>query len=320
MKNFIINRANKEFLIFLFFFALSGIFWLMMSLNETYEKEVSIVVRYTNVEKSKNAVLTSNETDTLHVTISDKGFNILSYLFGQAHHPLEIDFATYAHNDGTGTVTGSAIKGMVAEELPASSKVISIKPDRLLFYYNNGESMKVPVMFRGNATPQPLYYVAERQLKPDSVTIYASRQKLDSIKAVFTEELNCGGLHDTATFTTRLVAIPGVKIVPGSVNVRFIADVLTEACIEDIPIQGINMPQGKRLRTFPTKTNIHFVTGMNRYKKLTPADFSVVADYNEFSGDSSQKCNIYLIKTPKGVTNAKPDISQVDYLIEATTP
>ena len=43
------SRLNKEFLIFLFFLALSGSFWLLMALNETYEKECVVGVRMTDV-------------------------------------------------------------------------------------------------------------------------------------------------------------------------------------------------------------------------------------------------------------------------------
>ena len=40
VRNFLFSRTNGEFLIFLFFLILSGIFWLLMTLNETYEKEI----------------------------------------------------------------------------------------------------------------------------------------------------------------------------------------------------------------------------------------------------------------------------------------
>ena len=57
ISHFLFSRANREFLIFLLFFILSGIFWLFMTLNETYEQEVRIPVCYTGVPK--NVVLTS---------------------------------------------------------------------------------------------------------------------------------------------------------------------------------------------------------------------------------------------------------------------
>ncbi len=312
--NFLFSKTNREFIVFLFFLALSGIFWLMMQLNETKEREVHIAVRYVNVRQS--AVLTSAEIDTLRVTISDKGFNILSFIYGQAHQPIDIDFAHYAHNDGTGTVGGSEIKKMVANELPPSSKIISIKPDKLQFFYNNGESKLVPVIFQGTVIPQSLYFVSEKEVMPDSVTIYASRSKLDSISAVFTEEHTYNNVRDTLIVTTQLADIKGVKTIPDRVNVRFVTDVLTEVKLENIPIEGINMPRGRVLRTFPARVDVHFVTGMKRYKTLSPKDFRIIADYNELSKDPSKKCNIYLDVIPDDISNARLDVSQVDYLIE----
>ena len=314
MKNFLFSRANREIVIFIFFLALAGAFWLMMRLNDTFEKEVTVEVRYVSMDG--NIVLTSNETDTLHVTISDKGFNILSYVYGQIHRPHELDITAYTQGNGTGTVGTSEIKSIVAGDIPASAKVVAIKPDRLTFYYNNGESKRVPVLFGGTATPQSLYFIAEKKVTPDSVTIYASRQKLDSIKAVYTEERNYSDLRDTLTVTNKVAAIKGVKIVPNRVNVTFVTDVLAEVRIENIPIEGINMPPGKVLRTFPTKTGVSFVTGMKNYNSLKAGDFRIVADYMEFSQDPEQKCNIHLAATPEGVSNARPDVTQVDYLIE----
>lgn len=314
MTNFLLSKANREFFIFLFFLALAGAFWFMMRLNETYENEVRIIVRYANVRKA--AVLTSGETDTLRVTISDKGFNILGYVYGQASRPVDIDFAAYAHADGTGTVGSSDIKKMLTNELPASAKIISIKPEKLVFYYNNGESKRVPVLFKGVATPHQLYFLSGKHIDPDSVTIYASRQRLDSIKAVYTEEHSYSNLRDTLVVTTMLTHIQGVKAVPDRVTMTFVTDVLTEVRIDNIPIKGINMPADKVLRTFPAKTGVRFVTGMKKYQSLSAGDFQAVADYNEFSRSLSQKCNVYLATMPEGISNAHLDVTQADYLIE----
>ena len=57
VKNFLFGFVNKEFLIFLFFLALSGTFWLLMTLNESYEKELKIPVYLTNIPK--NVIITS---------------------------------------------------------------------------------------------------------------------------------------------------------------------------------------------------------------------------------------------------------------------
>ena len=76
IRGFLFTLVNKEFLIFLFFLLLSGIFWLLMTLNETYEMEFKIPVKVVNIPK--NVVLTSDETDTAKVTLRDKGLVLLS--------------------------------------------------------------------------------------------------------------------------------------------------------------------------------------------------------------------------------------------------
>ena len=59
VREFFFSKANKELLLFLFFLALAGVFWLITTLNETYEKEYAIPVSISGIPK--NAVLTSDD-------------------------------------------------------------------------------------------------------------------------------------------------------------------------------------------------------------------------------------------------------------------
>ena len=68
VRNFLFSGLNKEFLIFLFFLALSGAFWLLMTLNETMEREFKIPMRLTGVPR--NAVITGELPDTVISVLS----------------------------------------------------------------------------------------------------------------------------------------------------------------------------------------------------------------------------------------------------------
>lgn len=315
IRDFLFSKANKEFLVFLFFLGLSGIFWLSLTLNETYEREFAIPVSVVDIPK--NAVLTSEEVDTIKMTIRDKGIVLVAYQYGEYLNRLRIPFKNYTRNNGSGVVPAAELQKLVYKNLVSSSKIIATKPEKLEFFYNYGTHKKVPVRWSGRVIPEELYFISHVDYLPDSVTIYASDEKLDSINMIYTEQLNYANFRDTLSITCNLAKFKGVKTVPDRVKINFYTDVLTEENIEGIPIQGINLPEGKVLRTFPAKVSVSFVTGVSVFRNLRPEDFTVVADYNEIKQHPSEKCRIMLKDVPPGISRARLDVNLVDYLIES---
>ena len=314
ISDFVFSNANRDFLVFLFFLGLSGIFWLSLTLNDTYEREFSIPVSVVDIPK--NAVLTSDEVDTIKMTIRDKGIILVAYQYGDYLKRLRIPFKNYTRNNGSGSVPAAELQKLVYQQLVSSSKITACKPDKLEFFYNYGTNKKVPVRWSGRVIPEELYFISRVDYLPDSVTVYASDEKLDSINMIYTETLNYANFRDTLTISCNLAKIKGVKIVPEKVKINFYTDVLTEENIEGVPIQGINLPEGKVLRTFPAKVTVSFVTGVSVFRNLRPEDFTIVADYNEIKRHPSEKCRITLKNVPPGISRARLDVTLVDYLIE----
>ncbi len=314
MRDFLFGKTNKELLIFLFFLALSGTFWLFLTLNESYERDFDIPVTITNVPK--NVMLTSEETDTVRMTIRDKGFTLVTYLYGNALPHLEVNYMQYNRNNGICTVPAADLQKLARQQLASGSRITVVKTDKLEYYYNYGDKKRVPVRWSGRVIPEELYFISGVGYWPDSVTVYASPEKLDSINVIYTEQLNYANFRDTLLIDCRLAKHKGIKTVPEEVKVGFYTDVLTEESLDGIPVQGINMPKGKTLRTFPAKVKVSFVTGASVFRNLRPDHFRVVADYNELKNNPSEKCHIYLKSTPPGISRARLSVSQVDYLIE----
>lgn len=315
VKEFLFTKTSKELLTFLFFLALSGIFWLSLTLNETYERDFTVPISVVGIPK--NAVLTSDEVDTIRVTIRDKGIVLVAYKYGDALKRIELPFRNYTHNNGTGLIPASEIQKRIYQNLVSSSKITAIKPEKMEFYYSYGSKKQVPIRWSGRVIPEELYFISRVSYEPDSVTIYASEDKLDSINMVYTEQLNYANFRDTLTVECNLAKLKGVKTVPDHIRIRFYTDVLTEERISNIPIVGINMPEGKVLRTFPAKTSVSFVAGVSVYRNLKPEDFTVIVDYDEIRRNPSEKCRIYLKNVPSGISRAKLETTLVDYLIES---
>lgn len=312
-KSFLFSTVNREFLLFMFFLVLSGIFWLSMTLNETYDIELKVPVQVVNIPN--NIVMTSEETDTVKLSIQDKGLVLLGLVLENDLN-IMLNFGNYNYQSGKLTIPSSELSKLIAQQLTISTKVNSIKPDKLEFYYNYGSYKKVPIRWSGRVLPEQLFFIANTIYQPDSITVYAPKDKLDSINVVYTEPLNYINFRDTLDITCKLQKTVGVKTIPDKVNIKFVTDVLTEESIDGIPVQGINMPEGKTLRTFPAKVKVKFVTGANIFRRLKPTDFVVVADYNELKMNPTEKCRIYLRNVPDGITRAHLQQTQVDYIIE----
>ena len=297
----------------MFFLCVSGTFWLIMALNETYEREIKVAVQLENMPKEN--VLTSISDTTLRVTVRDKGYTMLAYLYGEKINALKIDFKTYAKGNGRGSVPVSDLLKQLNSQLFSSSRVTGVKPDKVEFFYNDGSYKRVPVRFIGKVSAGQSYYIAKTLLSPDSVTVYASDELLDSITYAVTEQRRFSNVTDTLSEELRLRTIRGAKFVPQIVTLSLYTDVLTEESVE-VPIKAVNMPDGKVLRTFPSRVKVLFVTGASVYRTIRPDDFVVEVDYDELVDNPSEKCSIHLRVVPANVRNAHTELQQVDYLIE----
>lgn len=314
VRNFLFSSANREFLTFFFFLVLSSIFWLMTALNETYEREIGVPAYLVNIPK--NVVVTSDMEDTVRVTVRDKGFALLAYTYGEGIRPINVNFqSAITRQSGYGVVSSQELMKMINQRFSGSSKIVQVKPDRLDFHYNYGLSRQVSVKMSGHVVPGKSFYLARTRFWPEKVTVYGSKQALDSLRFVKTVPINITNFNDTVLRTVALETIRGVKIVPNTVRIGLYPDILTEENIE-VPITAVNMPEGKVLRTFPQRVTVNFIVGASMFRSISPEQFAVVVDYNEIIDHPSDKCSIHLRETPQGVRNARLKMTQVDYLIE----
>ena len=83
-----LKLINKEFLVFLFFLLLSGLFWLTNVLDDSYEKEFAVPIRLSGVPK--NVILTDEIDSVVKVVVRDKGYVIGSYIFDGGFRSLSL--------------------------------------------------------------------------------------------------------------------------------------------------------------------------------------------------------------------------------------
>ena len=249
---------------------------------------------------------------------------IAYYGLDDTFRPIYVDYKTYSDGRNKGDVPIADLQRQIYLQLSKSSKIASVKAGKFSFSFNFGRHKKVPVRLLGTVTPGDNYYLARVDFTPDSVQVYAARNVLDSIQTVYTERQYITNFTDVKELTVDLRKFTNAKCVPSKVKMKLYPDVLTEETVE-VPIEAINMPDNKVMRTFPSKIKVKFVVGAYRMrsmpknaetKELLPVGFRVVVNYEEIEKSNREKCPVYVISSPNGVRNVRPEVNMVDYLIE----
>lgn len=313
IRDFVFGIFNKEFLIFLFFLVLSSVYWLMSVLNDTMEREVTFTVQLTDIPK--NVIVLGDTKSEVNVTLRDKGYTLVTYVFGKRIHPVRVAFSTYARNRDCCYITSSEIQKLISQQLYGSTRVTSVKPERIEFHFNFGLHKRFPVKLFGKVRPGETYYLSDIRFQPESVTVYGSAHMLDSIKAIYTTRQNIANFTDTISRKISLKSIPHAKIVPSEVTMTLFPDIMTEA-VATVNITPVNVPAGAILRTFPSQAQVRYAIGASEYNKIDTSSFSVVADYSTTEGGTKSKCSLRLVTAPRIARNPVLMVSQVDYLIE----
>ena len=138
---------NRQFLVFLFFLALSTSFWLFQALDETYEEDFSLPVELRNIPR--DVVIASDVPKAVQIVLRDKGTTLLNYMYGDKLPAVVIDYEVYANPSGHIRILAAEILRQIRPKLASGTQVVSIRPDTLELYYNNGSSKRVPVRMEG---------------------------------------------------------------------------------------------------------------------------------------------------------------------------
>lgn len=304
---------------FLFFVALSTAFWLFLTLNEVVEEEVAVPVTLHGVPH--DVIVTDELPATLRVTLRDRGVALLALHFGQELPPVVIDFAPYATSGGRARISEAEVVRRLRRALPQSTQIVSVKPDALEFLFTGGTSRRVPVRVAGEVTPAAGYRLARLSVQPESISVFSSAARLDTLRAVYTEALRLRGLSVSRRLKTPLENVRGMKCTPGEVTITARVEQMVEKRLL-VPITGVNFPEGEELRTFPSAVEVVCQTGMQQYRTLSSEGFVVEADYREITAtpERPRRCRLHLRAVPQGVSAARLASEEVEYLIESIAP
>lgn len=315
IRKFLYSQQCKSFLVFLFFLFVSASFWMLQTLNETLEMNVRLPLQLLNVPKT--AVLTRELPEAVDVRLSDKGSVLVQYLYRKKLQPLMLDFANYDKGNVSGRVVipHNDVIRLLQPQLIESSKVQSINPDTIDYYYTRGLPSRLPVKVKGIVKTTAQNYLSALHCYPDSVEVYAPASVMDTMKCAYTSEVVWEGLTETVTREVGLYPIKGVKYMTPKVKVKAQVDYYVEKTVE-VAIVGMNFPADKVLRTFPSKAKVTFRVGAAHSERKWEDELVLMVTYDELQENSDRKYRLRLKSRPECVSHIRISPAEVDYLIE----
>lgn len=316
LKEVTVGSRTRDILIFLFFVLICTIFWFVRELEDSFSTEIVMPVQLTDVPEG--IIITTDVPHEIRLTLHDKGVELVPLLLRGSTDTLRLSFNTYDNHElsGHAHLTLPQLQGTLRRMLPASATVTAMSPDTLAFYYNRGIHRRLPVRLKGNVEAAQQYCVTHTQLTPDSVDVYAPQAMLDTMQAAYTERIHLKDLIKSGSQPIRMSRTRGMRFFPDSVKLFTEVDLLTRQSCE-VPVQGINFPADKTLRTFPSSVRVSYLVPQGRARQIDLQEFTVVISYTELIENHTSRCRPHLSNTPKGVTGALMDPLEVDYLLES---
>lgn len=236
-------------------------------------------------------------------------------MLGKSFYPVILDYADYKGVDNQVRIYPSQFEKKVLNQLNASTRLLSMKPDTLEYIYSTGASKLVPVKLRGTLSAGREYYLSDTIFSPDSVLVYAPQGVLDTIAVAYTQPVKLEDISDTLRQQVPLRIQKGVKFVPSSIEMMLPVDIYTEKTVE-VPLRGVNFPADKVLRAFPSKVQVTFQVGLSHFRQINADDFHIYVSYEELLRLGSDKYTVKIKNLPKGVSQVRFNPAQVDFLIE----
>lgn len=302
----------KDGMLFMVFVAVSAVFWLILAFNDNAQDHFNVKLQVVNLPDTVTFI--SDVPERIHVVVNDKGTSLWRH--GHLKKPtINIDFKEYSA-DGVLKYTYSDLTSALKETFGSSAQISSLSVDSLQLYYTTNPGIKVPVYVNCKVYPAS-GSTLEGNVKasPGSVYVYGSKDIVDTISYVSTEEVTLKDLTETTTLPVKIIRIRDVRIMPSTVTLTIPIEPLVRREAK-VTVDAENVPEGQQLLLFPSKVPVEYYVAMSRFSDDEDNNIRLIVDYNEISHSKSGKLKILTESYPQRLKNLTLKTDSVEYVVE----
>ena len=291
---------------------LAALAWVFTTLSGTYNFTVKEVLSYKNAPQKR--AFHSLQPDTISTTMQGTGWQMLFSRMNNQDKNITVDLQTLENKDFV--VLSSQLK-QINDKKDFDEQIVGFNPDTLYFDFSNRAVKRIPVKLLSDINYQHQFSQSNDVfIRPSYVTLSGPANVIDNIKTWNTDSLILDSVNETVR--TRINMQPAkegnVSIYPKSVQVVLPVDEFTEKTIS-IPVKLINNLDYYKVKIFPVKVNVTFITSLNRYAEMDEDLFEASADLALWRDHDYSTLPVKLTRIPAYCKIVKIEPQNIDFIV-----
>ena len=305
------SPRTRSILLYFGFVIISAVFWSFLTFNSDVQLDVEVPVE---LSLPNNVHLLAKVPDTLTVTVKDRGYRFMSYLFHKTPK-LTLRFSDYSDGNSTFKIDQSHLKKALAPILNKNAEIMSVLPESINIRFTDLPGKKVPVKTDIIVEPREDYTQFGAMIKSqDSVLVFSDAKTLSEINEVYTYHVEEMDLTDTLRRRVTIAPINGAVVEPRSIDIMVPIEKLKPKS-QSVKISVRNAPPGIKMLLFPSDVEVNFLSPASRISE--EAGITAVVDYNSVNFNSrSNKVYVSIGEIPAAYQNVEYSPDSVEYIIE----
>lgn len=309
------SGRGRSIFTFLIFLLISTIFWFMMTLNETIQRDYRLQIEIGEIPAGTTFI--TRAPQYIDVSVKDKGRALIKYEWGNPPK-VRIRYSDFIKKgDNRIVINQEMLSNNIRNSFGSGCEILSIRPDSINLITTTRPGDRLPIFFDISTATEPQYIAyGGIQCKYDSVTVYSLNGIPSSMLNISTEHISLRNLTDTTTVEIPLQCPPGTRVEPSTVSVTIPVEPLV-AKKRILPIQVVNVPKNVSIHIFPANIELGYLVPMSMFKNDAAVPAAVI-DFRTINPGSTT-AEVSITQVPDYYHNIDSNPSEVEYLIEQSS-
>ncbi|MBE6297865.1 MAG: hypothetical protein E7088_05180 [Bacteroidales bacterium] len=277
VKEWLNRLKGSNILTFLFFVLVSCCMWLLQTLNEKYETDISFALVVENAPEGVE--FEEGDNHRLSIVLRDYGTVLMGYLFDD-NMRVEADYSEFSEENGRLVLPVSAIKSRVMSAVEPSTTIIQFVDDEIVLNIKRDVEKRNVAVASDFALDNNCDLLSV-EATPATVTVTALPGVLSSMDNISTVSLRGLTVSGDTVVRVALENREGVLVSPSSVDVKIAVSSVMSKVVR-VPLELVNFPPMSTWTLVPVDVDISFDVAKADYDKVVPGDFKVILDYNDY--------------------------------------